>query len=88
MTTESEKIETIKEFRKEGNKVIAVFYHKDYVNEYINKHSSMKNGKNWYDKIAFADFKKGEDPATIEAYSTYHSSNSLISMFENGLRNK
>jgi hypothetical protein len=86
MITTSEKIETIREYRIEGNKVTAVFFHPDYANDYIEKYSPMKNGKNWYDKVAFADFTKEDGSSTIEAYSNYHPSNVLISMFENGLK--
>ena len=86
MTTASEKVPIIKEYRTEDNKVVAVFHHKDYVKEYLKKTPFPQKSQNWHAKVAFADFKLGEDSATIEVYSNYHPVNVLISMFENGLR--
>lgn len=77
--------ENIKYFEVEGNKVKAVFWNAKGAVAYIKKYSVFAFTPTWYDKIGFADFTVHYNE--IHAYSNYHSTYSMIKMFENGLKN-
>jgi|GEM_PF-2408147 len=77
--------EDIKEYKVDGNMVIAVFYNAKQAAAYIKKFSAFAYTPNWYDQIGFANFNVNFNE--IIAYSTYHPASSMIKMFENGLKN-
>lgn len=77
--------ENIKHFEVKSTTVKAVFWNAKQSAEYVKKYSAFKFNPNWYDKVGFADFSiHGNE---IHAISTYHTASTMISMFENGLRN-
>lgn len=76
--------ENIKEFEVDGNMVKAVFWKKEQAIDYINKYSCFDYSETWYDKIGFADFSVNDN--VIVASSTYHPTDSMIKMFQNGLK--
>lgn len=74
----------ISRFECAGNKVRAVFFTKKDMINYIEKYSPFSYSDQWYDEIAFADFKIEADNV-ISSSSTYHSQKSIIRIFEKGL---
>ena len=87
MTTSISKtsaIESILRFDIKGETVIAFFESEQTCNEYIVENSPMQNTENWHDTVGFADFTKSG--CQITGGSSYHSVDTIISIFEKGLK--
>lgn len=76
--------ENIKHFEEEGNKVKAIFWTPEDAANYIRQYSSFALSSSWHDRVGFADFYLNGNE--VHAISTYHPTNRLIEMLENGLK--
>jgi len=74
----------ITRFEISGETVIAVFSTEQACNDYIDEFSPMENTENWADTVGFADFKKSGN--AIIGSSSYHTSDTIIEIFEAGLK--
>lgn len=77
--------ENIKNFEVDGNNVKAIFWNEKQAQEYAERFFISNNGVGCkHMQLGFANFTWGLESNVIEGHSTYHSSTSIINMFENG----
>ena len=77
--------QNVKRYKKVGNNLVAEFWSREQAISYIKENSPFKFSKNWHDVIGFANFSWDGEKEII-ANSTYHSTSTLIEMYENGLK--
>jgi hypothetical protein len=79
--------ENIKHFEVDGNNVVAVFWNEDQASKFADEFFSVNNGVGCkHMQMGFVNFTYRFNDR-VEANSTYHSTTSMIRMFENSLGN-